>query len=66
MTERNRLQHLGRQNGRLAAENRRLRNELQRHAGRIRELEEAKADLGAELEACDALLGAAMDEALGR
>jgi cell shape-determining protein MreC len=71
MTEHDQPQHVHRQNGRLAADNQRLRNELRRHAGRILELEQAaselqqvKADLGVELEACDVLLGVAMDVAL--
>lgn len=72
MTERDQLLHICHQNGRLEAENRRLRNQLWRHAERIDDLEQvndelqqAKVDLGAKLEACDALLGAAMDDALG-
>jgi hypothetical protein len=61
MTERNQLQHVCRWNERLSAENRRLRNELRRLCRSNRDLEQANADLGVQLDAADALLGAAID-----
>jgi len=65
MTEREQLQNLCRWNRELVRENTRLCEELGRskHAGD--ELRCVNANLQAQLEVADVMLGAAMDEALG-
>jgi hypothetical protein len=65
MTEREQMQNVCQWNRELARESRRLREALGRseHAGD--ELRCANANLQAQLEAADVMLGVAMDEALG-
>jgi hypothetical protein len=65
MTEREQIQNVCRWNRELVRENSRLREKLDRseHAGD--ELRCANANLQLERDATDALLGEAMDEALG-
>jgi hypothetical protein len=64
MTERDELGEVCRWNGRLAQENLQLREVLRWMEQRCRVLSDANADLAASLDACDGMLGAAMDRAL--
>lgn len=65
MSEREQLKSLCRWNRELANENSRLREDVSRLSGEHGELTRAKVNLQAQLEAADAFLGAAMDDALG-
>ncbi len=65
MTDRDQLRNVCCWNARLSAENRRLRNELRWLSRSNGDLEQANAELGVQLSATDALLGSAMDQALG-
>jgi hypothetical protein len=64
MTERDQLRRVCEWNRTLAHENARLRDELRREHHECRELGNANANLRVELDACDGLLGAAMDRLL--
>lgn len=62
--EREQIRRVCRWNRELARENARLREKLGRRRQECRELSDANANLRVERDANDALLGAAMDEAL--
>jgi hypothetical protein len=64
MTERQQLRQVCGWNRQLAGENRSLRAELCRAKTEVEKLNIANANLWVERDAADALLGAAMDEAL--
>jgi hypothetical protein len=64
MTERDQLRQVCEWNRTIAHENARLRDELHREHHACRELGSANANLRVELDACDGLLGAAMDRLL--
>jgi hypothetical protein len=64
MTEREQLQNVCQWNRELARENTRLREKLDQAEHSDGELRSTNASLQAELSAADALLGAAIDEAL--
>jgi hypothetical protein len=64
MTDREQIRRVCQWNRTLAGENARLRDELGREHHECRELSDANANLWVELDACDGLLGAAMDRLL--
>jgi hypothetical protein len=64
MTERDQIRRVCEWNGRLAKENLELREALRWMEQRCRALNISHADLAASLDACDGMLGAAMDRAL--
>jgi hypothetical protein len=64
VTEREQLRRVCRWNRDLAAENAALREALRRWEQECRELRDALASREAQLDACDEMLGVAMDAAL--
>jgi hypothetical protein len=64
VTDREQIRRVCQWNRTLACENARLREALCRKEQECRRLSDANADLGAELDACDGLLGTAMDRLL--
>jgi len=64
MTVPNQLRHVCRWNGRLAQENLQLRAAVRCRDQECRTLTHTVADLAAQLAACEAMLGAAIDERL--
>jgi hypothetical protein len=66
MTEPNQIKRVCEWNGRLAKENLQLREALRWMERECRALGISNADLAASLDACDGMLGAAMDRALAQ
>jgi predicted nuclease with TOPRIM domain len=66
MSERDQMLHVCQQNRELARENSRLKEKLRRLEHECQELGDANANLRAEVDAADVVLGSRMDELLGK